>query len=166
MFSLCISLGFLGHDNFAPFLCFWWSTALRNTDQVLCRMSSGWDLSDVLMIRLEECVVGRRAPFSSYHLKNTYRQHGSPTLMLALTTWLSSGCQSSPLWSAILFGRKSLCATHADRVESQLHLEGRVAAYVIWNSSAGEIYFPTLLNLFISDGCMDIYFLRWVMIQY
>ena len=66
--------------------------AVRNTDQIFCRMSLNWDLPVVfLMISLGyefgEARPQTNMPFSSYHIKCTYYQCDLPLLLLILINW-------------------------------------------------------------------------------
>ena len=65
-------------------------TILKNTGQILCRMSLNWDLSGVLlMIRhyLSRKTRGK-GPLSSHYIKGKYYQHGLSLVMLTLVNWM------------------------------------------------------------------------------
>lgn len=77
-------------DNFLIFLCFGWLTVLRNTNQIFCRLSFNFRLSDVFLIDWsywfdEEGHKGE-VPFSSHHTRAIWYQHDLSMVMLTLIT--------------------------------------------------------------------------------
>lgn len=97
----------------------------RSTGQVFCWTPLTWSLSDTfLMIRLELCVLGKKTTEVKALLITSYHEYMLSTWVIANDVDLdhvaevvfvrSFHCKVTlfPPFSAVFFGRKSLCTTH------------------------------------------------------
>lgn len=95
VFSHHVSLGCSWLWQFLKLLLFWVTlTVWRSTDQVFCKLSLSWDLSEVFLviIRLGLWGFGKTtevSALSSHPIKGTCYQHGFSPMLLISPGWAS-----------------------------------------------------------------------------